>query len=380
MNNLCEEEITTVRSFVQKIQENPDLLQDDRLTFFRDFLQYASTNFLNNPCERDVPENSLGCDMDEESDISSDEDPDPDLWTVEPQDPSYEEVLEPTESVSDEALETHINKLRSEAAQLIQAGDLSKGIEKINEALRCNPYKAPLWALRAQCYLKWKRPNCAVKDSNRALQYNPENAKALRVRGMAHRYLGNYAQATLDLNAANRVDYDPDTSEVLKFVESRARQLRTKQRVREERRAARHESEERNFYMPRQNKSQTPEASSTAETPFTGASFSGIPKMDSLFQDPEVQAALRDPETAEKLKNLMSNPMSAMQYMQDPKMSKLISKMMSSMNMPSASASGTNSDISSIQRYISIKINFFKAPIQGRIRLMINRWIVFICF
>mmetsp|Transcript_4059 Transcript_4059/g.5275 ORF Transcript_4059/g.5275 Transcript_4059/m.5275 type:complete len:369 (-) Transcript_4059:80-1186(-) len=343
MNNLCEEEITTVRSFVQKIQENPDLLQDDRLTFFRDFLQYASTNFLNNPCERDVPENSLGCDMDEESDISSDEDPDPDLWTVEPQDPSYEEVLEPTESVSDEALETHINKLRSEAAQLIQAGDLSKGIEKINEALRCNPYKAPLWALRAQCYLKWKKPNCAVKDSNRALQYNPENAKALRVRGMAHRYLGNYAQATLDLNAANRVDYDPDTSEVLKFVESRARQLRTKQRVREERRAARHESEERNFYMPRQNKSQTPEASSTAETPFTGASFSGIPKMDSLFQDPEVQAALRDPETAEKLKNLMSNPMSAMQYMQDPKMSKLISKMMSSMNMPSASASGTNS-------------------------------------
>ena len=48
-------------------------------------------------------------------------------------------------------------------------------------------------------YLKLRKPNAAKRDCDRALEANPDSAKALRIRGSAHRYLGNYEAAQADL-------------------------------------------------------------------------------------------------------------------------------------------------------------------------------------
>ena len=42
---------------------------------------------------------------------------------------------------------------------------------------------ALLYAKRAEMYLKLRKPNAAKRDCDRALEANPDSAKALRIRG-----------------------------------------------------------------------------------------------------------------------------------------------------------------------------------------------------
>ena len=77
---------------------------------------------------------------------------------------------------------------------------------------------ALLYAKRAEMYLKLRKPNAAKRDCDRALEANPDSAKALRIRGSAHRYLGNYEAAQADLAAAQRIDYDDSVDAMQKFV------------------------------------------------------------------------------------------------------------------------------------------------------------------
>lgn len=46
---------------------------------------------------------------------------------------------------------------------------------------------ALLYAKRAECYLKLKKPNAAIRDCDAALGLNPDSAKAFKARGVAHR-------------------------------------------------------------------------------------------------------------------------------------------------------------------------------------------------
>ena len=45
-----------------------------------------------------------------------------------------------------------------------------------------------VYAKRAECFLKLKKPNAAVRDCEKALESNPDSAKALRIRGSALRF------------------------------------------------------------------------------------------------------------------------------------------------------------------------------------------------
>ena len=80
---------------------------------------------------------------------------------------------------------------------------------------------ALLYAKRAEMYLKLRKPNAAKRDCDRALEANPDSAKALRIRGSAHRYLGNYEATQADLAAAQRIDYDDSVDAMQKFVNLR---------------------------------------------------------------------------------------------------------------------------------------------------------------
>jgi len=89
---------------------------------------------------------------------------------------------------------------------------------------------ALLYAKRAECFLKLKKPNAAIQDADAALLFNPDSAKALRVRGLAHRMLGQWEAAARDLGAAQAIDYLDDTAATLNLVLDKAAIVR-KRRV-----------------------------------------------------------------------------------------------------------------------------------------------------
>jgi tetratricopeptide (TPR) repeat protein len=89
---------------------------------------------------------------------------------------------------------------------------------------------ALLYAKRAECFLKLKRPNAAIKDADAALAFNPDSAKALKARGTAHRLLGGWEAAAADLGAAQSIDFSEEVVAPLKLVLDKAAVVR-KRRV-----------------------------------------------------------------------------------------------------------------------------------------------------
>jgi suppressor of tumorigenicity protein 13 len=92
------------------------------------------------------------------------------------------------------------------------------------------------FAKRAECFLKLRKPNAAVRDCDAALKLNPDSAKSYKVRGKAYRLLGEYERALADLSTGQNCDFDESTQEWLDEVKPRANGLRER-RQRAERRA-----------------------------------------------------------------------------------------------------------------------------------------------
>jgi len=119
-----------------------------------------------------------------------------------------------------EAQIEQIGELKMAASEAASNGEHAKAIEKFTAVIKLQP--SPLvYAKRADAFLKLKKPNAAVRDANTALELNPDSAKAFRVRGTAHRYLGEYEKAQKDLSAAQRIDYDDSIDAIQKFVNKR---------------------------------------------------------------------------------------------------------------------------------------------------------------
>eukprot|EP01084_Bolivina_argentea_P114060 203174_1 len=76
---------------------------------------------------------------------------------------------------------------KGDAAGLAEQGKFAQAIELMSEALSVKPSSAMWWAFRADLYLKNAQWHHAVKDASQALERNPDSARALRVRGMAHK-------------------------------------------------------------------------------------------------------------------------------------------------------------------------------------------------
>ncbi|KAH9383478.1 hypothetical protein HPB48_024987 [Haemaphysalis longicornis] len=66
--------------------------------------------------------------------------------------------------------------------------------------------------------LKLEKPNAAMRDANKALELNPDQALAYKIRGRAHRLLGHWEEAAKDLGMACKLDYTDEANEWLKEV------------------------------------------------------------------------------------------------------------------------------------------------------------------
>ena len=111
------------------------------------------------------------------------------------------------------------------------------------------------FAKRAECYLKLKQPNAAIRDADAALALNADSAKAYKAvrvrrsralcvrrgpclvrcgpltcalrarmhqRGTAHRLLGSWEAAAKDLGTAQNIDFDDAVAAPLKLVVEKA--------------------------------------------------------------------------------------------------------------------------------------------------------------
>ena len=87
---------------------------------------------------------------------------------------------------SDEEMDK-FNEKRGEAMAAFSEGEWQKSIDLFTEAIEINATSAMPFVKRGACYLKTKRPNACIRDCDRAIEINPDNAAAHKFRGRAHR-------------------------------------------------------------------------------------------------------------------------------------------------------------------------------------------------
>jgi len=176
-----------------------------------------------------------------------------------------------------------------------------------------NGSSAPLYASRGQCYLRLKKPASAIRDADAAIKINPDSAPAFRVRGRAKALLGQWSGAAADLKGANQRDYDPEINDILKVVTVKADEAAARQKKRDEQKKR------------REAKSKPAGGAGGPRGP-GGAPNLPPDLLAKLMQDPDVLAALGDPEVMPILNQLMKDPSSVEKYKDHPKLGKLIAK------------------------------------------------------
>ena len=108
------------------------------------------------------------------------DEPDPELMTPDT-DPPAEMGPDAAGELSD-ADHEKVAGMKSAAAESLSNGEYAKAVEAFTAVLKLSP--SPLvYAKRADAFLKLKKPNAALRDCAKALESNPDSAKALKIRG-----------------------------------------------------------------------------------------------------------------------------------------------------------------------------------------------------
>lgn len=255
-------DIEKLKTFIGFVKAKPEVLHQPVFAFFKDFLlslgatipaapaaeaksdtdgSTSSSGAKSPPPTTTTPKSSDGPRNDtpppeeiqesEESDLELDltgcvdeEDTDMDLEMG-------DETLEVTEEMCDSSSE-----LRSKAQQAQSDGDDEKALTLWGDAIKENPQSAVLFAKRAQLLLKMNKPMNAMKDADHALDLNPDQALAYRVRGRAHRLLGNWEEAQKDLSTSCNIDYTDEANDWLKEVAPQAKKIQDHKRKYERKR------------------------------------------------------------------------------------------------------------------------------------------------
>eukprot|EP00993_Chasmostoma_nieuportense_P001844 NODE_268_length_2530_cov_93.970037_g149_i1.p1 GENE.NODE_268_length_2530_cov_93.970037_g149_i1~~NODE_268_length_2530_cov_93.970037_g149_i1.p1 ORF type:complete len:789 (-),score=231.23 NODE_268_length_2530_cov_93.970037_g149_i1:108-2474(-) len=121
--------------------------------------------------------------------------------------------------ITDEDMEK-AQELRSQAQSMDAEGQTEAAVGVITEAIQCHPTSGSLYAVRAAMLLKLGKVLSAIKDCDEAIHCSPNAARPYKVRGKARAKLERWEEAALDLAKANQIDYDDDTYEQLKHLQT----------------------------------------------------------------------------------------------------------------------------------------------------------------
>ncbi|KPP56978.1 hsc70-interacting protein-like [Scleropages formosus] len=346
--------VVELKAFVQLCCDNPSVLHLPELSFFRDWLQGMGAT-IPPPAQKEEAPTSP-----KEEEASSSAAPEPPLLeseeseleidmdgVIEPDNDEPQEIGEPEDIEVTEEMMDKANEKKMEAIVALGEGELDKALALFTEAIKLNPRLAILFAKRASVYIQMQKPNAAIRDCNRAIAINPDSAQPYKWRGKAHRLLGHWEEASKDLAMACKLDYDEDTSAILKEVQPKANKIiehrRKYERKREEReirekkervKKAREEHE-----RARQVRGQPwvlNEGRGGAGAFPGGAPPFGMPGLGDLFNDPEVLTALKDPEVMAAFQDVAQNPANIAKYQNNPKIMALINQLSAKFGGPQA--------------------------------------------
>lgn len=209
---------------------------------------------------------------------------------------------------------------KMEASELVSSGDYEKALDKWSSVISMKPSPLTL-AKRADVLLKLRRPNAAIADCDAALKMNPDSAKSLKTRGKAYRLLGNWEKASADLGQGNTIDFDEDSAEIQKVVQSHWGKIRDRRNkhaaaMREweteksniERAASRKKAQREYDAQKAREEAETGQMpGGMGGTPGMGGT-GGMPDMGGMGMPgltPEMQEKLKDPKIAAKLSGIL---------------------------------------------------------------------------
>lgn len=162
---------------------------------------------------------------------------------IEPDTDPSQEMGDDSKEATEEEMDQS-NDLRSKAAKAFGDGEFEDAINFYTEAILLYPH-ALLYAKRGQAFIKLNKPNAAIRDCDRALQLNPDNASGYKFRGRAYRMLGDWEAAAKDLRQACKLDYDEQIDEWLKEVTPNAKKIEQHKLKQERKKAERDEKARR---------------------------------------------------------------------------------------------------------------------------------------
>merc|ERR1712137_162057 len=111
------------------------------------------------------------------------------------------------------------------ASHAFGIGEFALALEKYTEAVMSGAASALVHAKRAELLLMDRRPCAAIADCTAAIRINPHCGKAFRVRGVAHRRMGEWAEAHRDLTQAQSLDFCDRVVAAQKIVAEKLQQL-----------------------------------------------------------------------------------------------------------------------------------------------------------
>lgn len=245
-----------------------------------------------------------------------------------------------------EAEMDEVMELKSKAAEELSNQNYAEAINLFTQVLQKAP--SPLvYAKRADAFVRQKKCIAAIRDCDKAIEMNPDSAKAFKTRGVAHRFLGNWEAANSDLAKGLAIDFDEDTAAVQKVVNERYKLIRAGKLKKEAEKRDR-EKAERERRVEEQRKARE-EANAAAASAGGGGGFpggmpggfpGGMPGMggagmpnippellSKLMSDPSLMAAMSNPKIMAALQECMGNPAAFAKYQNDPEVMELVTKL-----------------------------------------------------
>jgi len=349
------ETLETLKHLVRCAREDTAILDVPSLAFFREWLEVDLRATIpppkTTPTSTDANDGNAADGGENMNEFRDDEMMEPDV--IDDAAPAMGKESSSNGDELSEADEDACANAKSKASNAFNTGDYALAVDEYTKAILISP--SPLtYAKRAEALIKLRRPNAAIRDCDAALKMNPDSAKAMKIRGAACRYLGRWNDANRDLSAGLNADFDETYGEIHKKVLSVVHEMH----VREGKKRAEREAKAKAEVERRRAEAAKAQADAAAAAaagaggmpggmpsggfPGMGGGIPGVPPgvAEKLASDPDLMKAMSNPKVMEAFQAMLSNPMSAMQYMNDPEVGPVIQKMMAAYGMPGGGMPG----------------------------------------
>ena len=259
MPELSAEETSALRRACGAIRDGAECPD-----FFKEFLKELGVTSLPKASSKPAPEQPKPAD----DDSDFEDDPDPDVVKPESDAPVAMGPDVPPD-LSEAELDS-VMELKQKAQELEASGDHQGAVDVFTQVILKAP--SPLvYAKRANAFVQMRKCLAAIRDCDKALEMNPDSAKAYKTRGIAHRYLGNWEQAQMDLGKGLNIDYDEDAAAIQKICAEHY----NKHRVHVAKKKAARELKEREEREERARKAKEEYERQKAESASAGAAGGG---------------------------------------------------------------------------------------------------------